>query len=275
MSTYAIGDLQGCFDPLRRLLDEIQFDAGRDRLWLVGDLVNRGPDSLAVLRFVKGLGTSAISVLGNHDLHLLALAGGHTKAREGDTLDAVLNAPDRDELLAWLRACPLLYHEQGYALVHAGLLPMWTIEHALSLAEEVHLELRGDEHANLLGSMYGNQPARWSETLEGYPRLRLIVNAMTRMRVCSGDGDMVLGFKGGAVDIPAGLFPWFDAPNRASAASPIIFGHWSALGLQIRTNVVGLDSGCLWGRQLSALRLEDRQLYQVACPGAANPRRPQ
>jgi bis(5'-nucleosyl)-tetraphosphatase (symmetrical) len=275
MSTYAIGDLQGCFDPLRRLLDAIQFDAGRDRLWLVGDLVNRGPDSLAVLRFVKGLGTSAISVLGNHDLHLLALAGGYTKAREGDTLDAVLTAPDRDELLAWLRACPLLYCEPGYTMVHAGLLPMWSIERALSLAEEVHRELRGDEYAKLLANMYGNQPTQWSETLEGYPRLRVIINAMTRMRVCSADGDMALGYKGGADDIPAGLFPWFDVPHRTSAASPIIFGHWSALGLQIRTNVVGLDSGCLWGRQLSALRLEDRQLYQVACPGVASSARPQ
>jgi len=271
MATYVIGDLQGCFEPLEELLDEIVFDAARDRLWFVGDLVNRGPDSLAVLRFVKTLGDRAVCVLGNHDLHLVAVAAGKGKPRAGDTLNEVLAAPDRNDLVDWLRRRPLMHREGEYAMVHAGLLPSWTIEDALALAHEVEAQLRGADYLVALAGMYGNEPAAWSDVLEGPARLRVIVNAMTRLRVCDENGAMDLTFKGDAAAIPRRLFPWFAVPARASAGTPIIFGHWSALGLVREPDVIGLDTGCLWGRRLSALRLEDRRLFQVACSGA--PRR--
>jgi bis(5'-nucleosyl)-tetraphosphatase (symmetrical) len=271
MATYAIGDIQGSFEPFQQLLGRFRFDADRDRLWLVGDLVNRGPDSLKTLRFVRALGECAVCVLGNHDLHLISVAAGCARLRADDTLDEVLQAPDCDDLIDWLRHRPMMHRQDEYALVHAGLLPDWSVDQALALAEEVEHALRAADYRQLLSSMYGNQPDRWDAQLTGFARLRVIVNAMTRMRVCSVDGRMDLRFKGEAEDAPAGMFPWFDVPGRASRDTPIVFGHWSALGLLLRPDAIGLDTGCLWGRRLSALRLQDRCLFQVSCAEAATP----
>ncbi|MBY0576176.1 MAG: symmetrical bis(5'-nucleosyl)-tetraphosphatase [Gallionellaceae bacterium] len=262
MAIYAVGDVQGCHAELVRLLEIIDFDAGRDRLWLVGDLVNRGPGSLAVLRLVKSLGDAAITVLGNHDLHLLAVAEGAASLSRSDTLDEVLGAPDRDELLHWLRHQRLLHVEGNFALVHAGLLPGWTIGQAVELAHEVEAVLRGGDHAKFFAHMYGNQPKVWSEDLTGYKRLRMITNALTRMRICTDDGEMEFRFKGEYHNIPAGYRAWYEIPGRASRAATVIFGHWSALGLIIRDNVIALDTGCLWGGPLTAIRLEDRKVFQ-------------
>jgi len=273
MATYAIGDVQGCFQALLGLLEQIKFNLKRDRLWFVGDLVNRGPDSLATLRFVKGLTENAVCVLGNHDLHLVAVAEGRAALRKGDTLDETLGAPDRAELIGWLRQRPLMHAEDGYAIVHAGLLPSWTLTRSLELAHEVERALRAPTYTSLLARMYGDTPQRWSEELSGYARLRVIINAMTRMRVCTRDGAMQLRFKGDSDVLPAGILPWFAVPGRASSATPIIFGHWSALGLVLEANVIGLDTGCLWGRKLTALRLEDRRLFQFSCQDAATAKR--
>lgn len=269
MATYAVGDLQGCLAPLEELLATVAFDAARDRLWLVGDLVNRGPDSLACLRFVKSLGDSAVVVLGNHDLHLLALAEGFSKARSRDTLTQVLEAPDREALLAWLRHRPLLHVEGNFAMVHGGLLPAWSIGEARALAAEVEQELCGAGYRAVLRDMYGDKPDAWDAKLVGIARWRVIINAMTRLRVCSADGRMALGYKGDPADLEGDLLPWFDVPGRASGGMTMVCGHWSALGLKLRGDLLALDSGCVWGRALSAVRLEDRRLFQVACPGAA------
>jgi len=265
MAIYAVGDVQGCHAELVQLLDQIAFDRAADRLWLVGDLVNRGPGSLEVLRLVKSLGDSAISVLGNHDLHLLAVAEGVAELNRNDTLDEILDAPDRDELLHWLRNQRLLHAQDGYVLVHAGLLPQWSVAQAEGLAREVEAALRGDDYATFLSRMYGNAPHHWDDSLAGYKRLRVIVNAFTRMRICTREGEMEFKFKSEVQNIPAGYLPWFDVPKRASADSTVIFGHWSALGLLLRKNVIALDTGCLWGGPMSAIRLEDRQLFQVNC----------
>jgi bis(5'-nucleosyl)-tetraphosphatase (symmetrical) len=270
VATYAIGDLQGCLKPLRELLELIGFNPSRDRLWLVGDLVNRGPDSLATLRFVRDLGDAAITVLGNHDLHLLTVANGHARLHRGDTLDDILAAADRKELLDWLRARAMLHVEGEYVLVHAGLLPEWTVAQARELAAEVESALSADAHDALFERLYGNHPDRWDDALTGFDRLRVIVNAMTRLRLCTEDGRMDFSHKGELKDVPAGYLPWFDVPGRRSEEATVIFGHWSALGLKVRPNLLGLDSGCLWGRQLSAVRLEDRRLYQVQCPDRAD-----
>lgn len=265
MAIYAVGDVQGCYTELMQLLEKISFDAAADRLWLVGDLVNRGPDSLAVLRLVKSLGDSAVTVLGNHDLHLLAVAEGVAELHRSDTLDEVLNATDRDELLTWLRRQRLLHAQDGYVLVHAGLLPQWSVKQALGLAREVENVLRGDDYATFLARMYGNAPRNWDDELSGYKRLRVITNALTRMRICTPQGEMEFKFKGEIEHIPAGYVPWFDVPKRASADATVIFGHWSALGLKDAPRVIALDTGCLWGGPMSAIRLEDRQLFQVSC----------
>jgi bis(5'-nucleosyl)-tetraphosphatase (symmetrical) len=275
MATYAIGDIQGCFRSFSQLLDSFGFNPDRDRLWLVGDLVNRGPDSLRTLRFVRQLGTRAVCVLGNHDLHLIAVAAGCAKLRSDDTLTDVLNAPDCGELVDWLRHQPLLHRDRAHAMVHAGLLPDWSIDIALGLAQEVERALRASDYRSLLANMYGNDPDRWDATLSGFARLRVIVNAMTRMRVCSADGRMDARFSGEPQNIPPGMLPWFDVPGRASRDACVIFGHWSALGLVLRPDVVALDTGCLWGRQLSALRLEDRRLFQLSCAEAPAPGRAQ
>ena len=265
MSIYAIGDIQGCYNELQRLLEQIGFDPAQDQLWFVGDLVNRGPGSLEVLRLVKSLGDRAIIVLGNHDLHLLAVAEGIGKLHSSDTLDAILDAPDRDDLLHWLRHQRLLHAQDGHVLVHAGLLPQWTVAQAQALAREVESALRSDDYAVFLEKMYGNTPHGWDDGLEGYKRLRVIVNAFTRLRICTPQGEMEFKFKGEVENIPEGYLPWFEVKGRRSAEATVIFGHWSALGLKVEPNLIALDTGCLWGGPMTAIRLEDRRLYQVAC----------
>lgn len=263
MATYAIGDIQGCFGVLMRLLERIRFDPAIDRLWLVGDLVNRGPHSLETLRFVKGLGASAITVLGNHDLSLLMAAEGFGKPGKGDTFDDVLRAPDRDELLFWLRHQRLCHLENDHCLVHAGLLPCWTTAHALARAREVEQALQASDWREFLAHLWGSEPSAWRDDLSGWPRLRVIVNAMTRMRFCSLEGVMEFHTKGSVKDAPPGLLPWFEVPGRRSAEITLVTGHWSALGLRLSSNFLALDSGCLWGSPLTAVRLEDRAVFQV------------
>jgi bis(5'-nucleosyl)-tetraphosphatase (symmetrical) len=269
MATYAIGDIQGCGDELRRLVDAFAFDPARDRIWFVGDLVNRGPKSLETLRFVHGLGERAVTVLGNHDLHLLVVAEGLGKPRHDDTLSDVLAAPDRDELLAWLRMRPLLHREGEYLMVHAGLLPAWDEARAEALAREVEQALRSDAYRDFLEHLYGSKPDRWSDDLQGPDRLRVIVNAMTRMRFCDADGVMEFQAKGETADAPPGYVPWFEVPGRAASQATIICGHWSALGIKLTRRLLMLDSGCVWGRSLTAIRLEDRRLFQVGCGARA------
>ena len=234
----------------------------------MGDLVNRGPQSLECLRFVKGLGDRAVAVLGNHDLHLVSLAEGIHKTKPRDTLDEVLAAPDRDELMAWLRTLPLLHVEGGTAMVHAGLLPEWTVARARTLAAEVETQLRGADYRELLRGMYGDRPERWSDGLEGMQRWRVVINACTRLRVCRADGAMALEYKGEPGDAPRDFIPWFDMPGRASRDHTLVCGHWSALGRVVRGDLLALDSGCVWGRALSAVRLEDREVFEVPCPAA-------
>ncbi len=266
MATYAIGDIQGCFSGLEALLAHVGFNATRDRVWFVGDLVNRGPDSLRTLRFVRGLGEAACMVHGNHDLHLLMVDAGHGKHNKDDTLAPILAAPDRAELMAWLRQQPLLHVEGEYAMVHAGLLPCWAVAEAAALAEEVTAALRGPEYEQFLAHLYGSKPAAWQADLRGWDRLRLIVNAMTRMRFCSLSGEIEFKAKGPAHQPPPGCLPWFDVPGRRSADHTIICGHWSALGLRIQPGLMALDSGYLWGGALSAVRLEDQKVFQIPCP---------
>jgi bis(5'-nucleosyl)-tetraphosphatase (symmetrical) len=269
MATYAIGDIQGCYDSLQRLLEQCAFDPAHDRLWLVGDLVNRGPRSLETLRFFKSLGEAAITVLGNHDLYLLMVAEGGAKYRgKDDTLDDILEAPDRAELLGWLRKQPLCHTEGNYCIVHAGLLPQWTAARARELAREAEKALQGPDFCEFIMNLWGSEPAAWSDDLAGWPRLRVIVNAMTRMRFCTPDGTMEFRVKGKVANAPAGHLPWFDLPGRRSADSVLITGHWSALGLKITPNLLALDSGCLWGGHLTAVRLEDRRVFQVDCSPA-------
>jgi len=265
MATYAIGDVQGCLDALQQLLEACGFDGKRDRLWFVGDLVNRGSDSLGTLRLVKDLGDRAVAVLGNHDFHLLAVAAGKAKLHRSDTLDQVLAAPDREELLNWLRLRPLMHVENGWAMVHAGLLPQWSIADAQLLAGEVECALRGATWETFLATLYGDTPIRWSENLRGADRLRVIVNAMARMRFCSADGGIELRTKGETAHAPPGYYPWFDAPRHVVREHALICGHWSTLGLKLRPDLLALDSGCVWGGSLSAVRLDDRKLFQVRC----------
>lgn len=263
MATYAIGDVQGCYDELQRLLHKLSYDSSRDRLWFVGDLVNRGPKSLEVLRFVRELGERAVVVLGNHDLHLVAQHEGCERPRKDDTFYDVLEAPDRRDLVDWLRCRPMVHVEGAYAMVHAGLLPQWSIERALALGHEVEHALAGPRHVEFLQNMYGSIPAQWDEALSGWDRLRVIVNAMTRMRFCDRQGRMDLYGKGSQPR--NGYLRWYEA--RPRDAHTIVFGHWSQLGRVLQDGVVGLDSGCVWGGALSALRLEDRAVYEVPCPG--------
>jgi bis(5'-nucleosyl)-tetraphosphatase (symmetrical) len=273
LATYAIGDIQGCYDSLQRLLEKCAFDPACDRLWLVGDLVNRGPKSLATLRFFKSLGPAALTVLGNHDLYLLMVAEGGAKFRsKDDTLQDILDAPDGGELLDWLRRQPLCHTEGDYCLVHAGLLPQWTAARARDLGREVEAALRGPDYREFILNLWGSEPIGWSDDLAGWPRLRVIVNAMTRMRFCTTDGIMEFKVKGKVANAPPGYLPWFELPGRKSADSILVTGHWSALGLKITPNLLALDSGCLWGGHLTAVRLEDRRVFQVDCsPGEALP----
>ena len=270
MTTYAIGDVQGCCDALHALLGEIGFSPARDLLWLVGDLVNRGTQSLEVLRFVRSLGPRAIVVHGNHDLHLLASAAGKAKRRADDTFDDVLVAPDRDDLLDWLRLRPLLHVEGEYAMVHAGLLPAWSLAQARELAAEVEAALCAPTHRELYASLYGGKPATWTDALRGPDRLRVIVNAMTRMRFCTPDGAMDFSVKGEAEKALPGYLPWFEVPGRKTRGVPIICGHWSALGLRLTPDLLALDTGCVWGGRLTAVRLEDRRVFQTACTPTAD-----
>jgi bis(5'-nucleosyl)-tetraphosphatase (symmetrical) len=263
MSHYVVGDIQGCLAEFRQILELMAFDAARDRLWLVGDLVNRGPDSLGVMRTVMALGDAAVTVLGNHDLHLLIVAAGHRKAHRQDTLQAILEAPDRSTLLAWLRTRPLVVRENDLLLVHAGLLPSWTPATAVMLSREVESALASAAHDDFLRNLYGDAPARWDDALTGHDRLRVIVNACTRLRYCTADDTMELGEKRGPAHAPGGFLPWFAHAERKSAAATVFCGHWSALGLMLAPRVAMLDSGCLWGGPLTALRLEDSRLFQV------------
>ena len=266
MATYAIGDIQGCYDSLMELLGEIRFDPAQDRLWLVGDLVNRGSQSLAVLRFVSGLGPRAVTVLGNHDIHLLMVASGMTRKRGGDTFDDVLDAPDRHELLGWLRRQPLLHAERGHVMVHAGLLPQWTLPEAVALARETEARLAGPGYLEFFAELYGNDPVAWDPALAGHARARFVVNVFTRMRLVDRAGNLDFSHKGALDRAPAGCVPWFDSPLRARVEQTILFGHWSALGLVDRAGVLGLDTGCVWGRQLTACRLEDGRRFSIDCP---------
>jgi bis(5'-nucleosyl)-tetraphosphatase (symmetrical) len=269
MAIYAIGDVQGCYDTLSRLLDLLRFDPARDYLWFAGDLVNRGPQSLQTLRFVRGLGPAALSVLGNHDLHLLALANGGRKGKR-DSLEQVLAAPDRDELLDWLRRQPLLHEspDGGTALLHAGLPPQWDMQQARACAREAESALRGDRYAELLRDMYGDQPDQWDEALSGTSRLRFIINCYTRLRYCDAAGRADFGPKGAPGTQASGLLPWFAVAGRRSAGTQLIFGHWSTLGRVSwpEYGVEGLDTGAVWGGKLSALRLDDARLFAVDSP---------
>lgn len=262
MSTYAIGDIQGCFDELQRLLAQVGFEAGRDRLWLVGDLVNRGPKSLEVLRFARALGEGAVVVLGNHDLHLVSQFEGFERPRPDDTFQDVLEAPDARELVDWLRLRPMMHREGDHAMVHAGLLPQWSMEKAVKLGKEVEQALRGPDYRSFLSNMYGSRPDEWSDSLTGWDRLRVVVNAMTRLRFCTPQGRMEFRAKGARA--PAGYQAWYEGRKDEET---IVCGHWSALGLKLDPKLAALDSGCVWGGSLSALRLEDRALFQVPCAG--------
>ena len=293
MALYLIGDVQGCDEPLGRLLAQLDFSPSRDTVVLLGDLVNRGPDSAGVLRRLMALGESAQCLLGNHDLHLLAVAHGVRQPGRSDTLDGVLAAPDRHAMLDWLRQQKMALHHrvggQDILMVHAGVLPQWTAGQTIALAGEVEAVLRGPGLNDFLHQMYGNEPTHWHDGLQGMARIRCIVNALTRIRFCTPEGDMEFDAKGlRAIDAPPGYLPWFDAPGRKTAGSVVAFGHWSTLGWLDRPDLWSLDSGCVWGGCLSALRLEDGQagvqtdvhqdfgtqkqnLIQVKCTAAQHP----
>ena len=282
MSLYCIGDLQGCNAPFQRLLKEIGFSASRDSLLILGDLVNRGPDSLGVLRSLVALGDSAQCLLGNHDLHLLAVANGIRAAGRRDTLQDVLQAPDRDDLMDWLRHRNMALHTRGWLMVHAGVLPQWTLARTLALAGELEAVLRGPDLKDFLSSMYGNTPAQWHDSLQGADRLRVVVNVLTRLRFCTPDGTMEFSANEGASSGLPGYLPWFEVPDRATAGVPIAFGHWSALvsdrpeatrqpgrPTHTRSNVLPLDTGCVWGNCLTAAKLGGSpgtfELISVSC----------
>ncbi|MGH8801088.1 MAG: symmetrical bis(5'-nucleosyl)-tetraphosphatase [Casimicrobiaceae bacterium] len=263
MALYAIGDIQGCHAEFCDLLSLVGFSTQHDRLWLVGDLVNRGPASLAVLREVIALDACATTVLGNHDFHLLTVAAGYRRAHRGDTLAEILEAPDRELLLHWLTQRPLAVAEDGWLMVHAGVLPQWSCADVLALAHEVEAVLAGDDADAFLRVLYGDEPAIWSDDLDGYDRLRTIVNALTRLRFCTEGGHMEFREKRGAAFAPEGHAAWFLHGNRRTADVHVVCGHWSTLGLTLAPNVAMLDSGCLWGGALTALRLDDLHVFQV------------
>lgn len=259
---WAIGDLQGCLSKLLELRARLPDDA---HLWLTGDLVNRGPESLETLRWARRHADAFTAVLGNHDLHLLAVAAGARAPHRSDTFDEILAAPDRDELLDWLRRQPLAHVEYGWLMVHAGVLPQWSVAQTMALAREAQAVLAGPDWRAFMHRMYGNYPVRWDDSLVGADRLRVIVNALTRLRFCSADGEMEFATKEGLDAAPAGYQPWFEVGARQSRGTPIVFGHWSSLGLIDRPNLLAIDTGCVWGRQLTAVRLTDRACIQVDC----------
>jgi bis(5'-nucleosyl)-tetraphosphatase (symmetrical) len=272
MSLYAIGDIQGCHAELCTMLDLIAFSTANDRLWIVGDLVNRGPGSLAVMREVKALGNAATIVTGNHDFHLLAVAAGHARLHRQDTLAPVLDAPDRDELLAWVRSWPLVVVDGKRLLVHAGLLPSWTPASALMLSREVQAMLASEDHDAFLATLYGDEPHAWRDDLAGFDRLRAIVNVCTRLRFCTADDRMEFREKRGPSFTPAGFKPWFAHESRASSRVTVVCGHWSTLELMLAPNVLMLDSGCLWGGTLTAIRLDDDRVFQVPARQVVQPK---
>lgn len=279
MTTFAVGDIQGCYDELQELLDVIKFDFRRDTLWLTGDLVNRGPRSLDVLRFIKSLGECAVTVLGNHDLHLLAVAYGHEPSKKGDTLDDIFEANDKDELLHWLRNRPLLVHDEirKLTLIHGGLAPQWSINDAIDCAREVEQVLSGDDFNDFLANMYGNLPVRWNKKLKDWDRLRFITNCFTRLRYVNHDGELELKIKGSPATQSDEYLPWFKDPKRKTSEEKILFGHWSTLGYSAHKKTVCLDSGCLWGGSLTAINVDEfvaggkiRPIH-VVCPERQHP----
>lgn len=278
MATYAIGDVQGCYDELRALLTQIKFNSDRDQLWFCGDLVNRGPKSLETLRFIRALEDNAISVLGNHDLHLLATAYDHQQPGRKDTFDNILNADDAAALFDWLRRLPLLHHDQknNITLVHAGIHPKWSIDQAQQLANEMQQLLQSDNHINFYKHMYGDKPFEWDDALSGWPRYRFITNIFTRLRYCDEHGKPSLSAKGEPGSQAEHLLPWYEVPERVSQDDRIIFGHWSTLphaGISCINNTYALDSGCLWGGALTAMRIDETpfEYSRLNCPGALKP----
>ena len=273
MAIYAIGDIQGCFDDLLRLLDVIKFSEQSDQLWFAGDLVNRGPKSLETLRFVKGLGKSAITVLGNHDLHLLASAYKQRQLHKKDSLSPVLQAPDCDELLYWLRYQPLFHYNDDFCLVHAGLPPQWNFSKAKKMALKAEKVLKGDKYVEFFKAMYGDKPDVWSSDLRGVNKIRFIVNCFTRIRYCDSDGRLDFKHNGAVGSQPNHLIPWFKVPGRQSADLKIIFGHWSALGYYQGHNCYAIDTGCLWGGQLTAIKLGEKvKRISIDCQGILTPK---
>lgn len=272
MSVYAIGDLQGCLAPLQRLLRKLQFEPSQDQLWFAGDLVNRGPQSLETLRYVMSLGSGAVCVLGNHDLHLVARAFGGRQGRL-DTLDALLAAPDREALLLWLRQCPLMHEAPGWVMAHAGIAPCWDLATARLAARQAEAVLRGDDPSGFLARMYGDEPRRWADASDEDGRLRFTINAFTRMRYCQPDGALEFRSKGAPGSQPAPLAPWFALPTRVALGAEVIFGHWSQLTRVhwAEHGVWGLDTGAVWGGQLTALNLQTRELTAVDCPENRRP----
>ncbi|WP_322061754.1 symmetrical bis(5'-nucleosyl)-tetraphosphatase [Paraburkholderia sp. J63] len=264
----AFGDLQGCLTPFRELLAKAG-PSSDTPLWFAGDLINRGPDSLETLREVIALGDRAVAVLGNHDLHLLSVSAGIRKSKKGDTIDDILSAPDAKDLLHWVRHRPIAHFDQGMLMVHAGVLPQWDVDLTLELAHDLEKALRGDNWKEALAGLYGNEPSRWSKDLKGVERLRITCSALTRMRFCNADGAMDFSTSGGLDSAPPGFMPWFDVPGRRTDNVTVVFGHWAALGLTLRKNLIGLDSGCVWGARLSAVSLQadphQRVLTQVPC----------
>jgi len=275
---YLVGDIQGCAPALDRLLDEIGFSPSRDHLYVLGDLVNRGPGSLATLRRLRGFGAAASCVLGNHDWHLLAVAAGVRPRHRTDTLDDILDAPDREDWLAWVRTRRMAVFEQGWLMLHAGVVPQWDLATTLELAAELEQNLRQRPPREFLAAMFGNEPARWSDSLDGDERLRFTLNTLTRIRFVADDGTLEFQTKDGADAAPPGFRPWFDVPGRRTAGVPIAFGHWSSLGLVERADLLGLDTGCVWGGRLSAVRIDAdrREMFHVDCAAAQDPpkRRP-
>ncbi len=270
---YLIGDLQGCCDAFERLLVKIDFSPSRDRLYILGDLVNRGPQSLPVLERLSGLGDAATCLLGNHDLHLLAVAHGVRREHRSDTLAPILQSPRREHWLDWVRQQPLAVRAHGWLMVHAGVVPQWTADQTLALADEVHQLLRSADLPAFLAVMYGNEPARWDDALQGADRWRFVINVLTRIRFCSADGTLDFKLKESADSAPPGLLPWFDAPRRRTAGVPIAFGHWSTLGALQRDDLLALDTGCVWGGALTAARIDGgrRELISVPCDQAQAP----
>lgn len=272
MAIYAIGDIQGCYNELRQLLDQINFDPTQDQLWLAGDLVNRGPHSLETLRFVKSLGDAAISVLGNHDLHLIATVVSLGKTGKKDTLGPILRAADCDELIDWLRRQRLFYHDGRFCMLHAGLPPQWDLALTQQMATETEQAIQGDDYQRFFRSMYGNKPTLWQDDLPKTEKLRFAINCFSRLRYCTADGELDFSQKGAPGSQPAHLIPWFSVPGRKSQDLRIIFGHWSTLGFYQAHNVFGIDTGCLWGGQLTALKLDDQpRRISMDCACAQKP----